>query len=168
MKMLRSTRLALVGACCTLVGAAVVPVIGLAGSIAGSTGDGPMVLQSGETVLSYQGRMNVSSILSPADPGLWLRVGDTVQMSGHIGVNPTTSGIATGVYIPLPVDSALGATNNNCAGTATVNYGSGGYSAAQIQIATAAGHTHQCYLEYNTASTTINWIHYSLTYRVKD
>jgi hypothetical protein len=122
-KKIRRPRTAIVGVCCALAGAAAVPVISLAGSITGSTGDGPMVLQSGETTPTYGILRNVTTVTT-GNPQLWMRVGDTVHVEGTMTVTPTAAGL-TQLYIPVPID-------------------------------------------YNAASTALNYVHYALTYRVGD
>jgi hypothetical protein len=127
-KNFRHSRTALVGVCCALVGAAVVPVLSLAGSISGSTGDGPMVLQSGQAAsLTYEGRLNVSSAVATPEPATWSRVGDTVQQSGVIAVTPAAAGTNTQVYIPTVVDSNV--NGSGCSGNATVTAPSAAFSA---------------------------------------
>lgn len=165
-KKLRRSRTALVGVCCALVGAAAVPVLSLAGSITGSTGDGPMVLQSGSSFPTYEGLSNVSSVTA-ANPYMWMRVGDTVHVEGTMTLTPSAGSGQTRVFIPVPVDSNING-NGNCNGVATIAAGTTKV-AGDIGGSQAAGHTHQCLLEYyNTASTTTNYVHYTLTYRVVD
>lgn len=164
-KKLRRSRTAVVGVCCALAGAAIVPVISLAGSITGSTGDGPMVFQSGEVYPTYEGLSNVSSVTA-GNPQLWSRVGDTVHVEGTMTLTPTSgSTTLTRVYIPVPIDSNING-NGNCNGVAAVN--SGAIVAGDVGGSQTTGHTHQCLLEYNAVSTSTNYVHYTLTYRVKD
>jgi hypothetical protein len=163
-KRLRRSRVALVGVCCALVGAAAVPVVGWA-TISGSTGDGPMVLQSGLTNLTYEAKSNVSSISPNGTAGVWMRVGDSVEMSGNIPVTPTTAGASTAVYIPLPVDSNINQVGT-CVGTGNVSWPS--YTVARVYGSTTTGHTHQCVIEWNPSSTGLQYVGYSLTYRVSD
>jgi hypothetical protein len=161
-KKLRRSRAALVGVCCALVGAAAVPVVGWAG-ITGSTGDGPMVLQSGLTTLAYSSRANVSGTIT-GEQAVWMRVGDTVHMTGVIAVTPTTAGATTAVYMSLPVDSNL--NGGNCQGTASVSWPS--VATGRVLSVSAVGHTHECYVEYQTQSTGLQYIYFSLNYRVMD
>jgi hypothetical protein len=163
-KNFRHSRTALVGVCGVLVGAAVVPVLSLAGSISGSTGDGPMVLQSGSAAsLTYEGRLNVSSAVATPEPATWSRVGDTVQQSGVIAVTPSATG-ATQVYIPTVVDSNV--NGSGCSGNATVTAPSP--ATARVLGTTISGHTHQCFVEYSSSSTTVQYVYYTMFYRVKD
>lgn len=165
-KKLRGSRTALVGVCCALTGAAVVPVVGLA-TISGSTGDGPMVVQSGETTATYTSLYNIASLPTSPFKQLWQRVGDTVSVSGAFPVSSASagaSGYSAQVYIPLPVDSAFG--SHDCVGNASIN--STTTSAGRIFTGTAAGHTHQCVVEWATTTTTEQWVHYTLHYRVRD
>lgn len=162
-KKLRRSRTALVGVCCALVGAAAVPVVGLA-TISGSTGDGPMVLQSGESTATYEAKWNVSSIGTTGFKQLWSRVGDTVRVSGAFPVNAgSAGGGSTQVYLPLPVASTI--TSLDCVGNASVN--STIAVAARIFGSSVAGHDHQCVVEWPSQSTAEQWVHYSFTYRVK-
>jgi hypothetical protein len=161
-KNLRRSRTALVGVSCALVGAAVVPVVGLA-TISGSTGDGPMVVQSGETALTHEARANIASFGS-SEAAIWSRVGDTVTQSGVIGVVPAAANANTEVYIPTAVDSNV--NGSNCQGTASVSWPS--YASGRVLASTAAGHTHQCYVEYLTTSASTQYIYYTMTYRVKN
>jgi hypothetical protein len=164
-KHFRHSRTALVGVCCALVGAAVVPVLSLAGSISGSTGDGPMVLQSGQAAsLAYEGRLNVSSAVATPEPATWSRVGDTVQQSGVIAVTPAAAGTNTQVYIPTVVDSNI--NGSGCSGNATVTAPSA--TTGRVLGTTISGHTHQCFVEYSTSSTTVQYVYYTMFYRVKD
>jgi hypothetical protein len=164
-KQLRASRAALVGLCCALLGAAAVPVVGLAGSITGSTGDGPMVLQSGATTLAYQAGSNISSIPSTSYTGMWTRVGDTVHMTGVIPANPTTTGASTTVYIPLPVDSNINGASN-CEGNGIVSWP--GATTARVIGSSAVGHTHQCVVDWAPTTTSTQYVFYSLSYRVID
>lgn len=47
----------------------------------------------------------------------WLRVGNTVTVSGRVNADPTTAGVSTQLGISLPVASNLGASED-CAGVA--------------------------------------------------
>lgn len=164
-KKLRRSRTAMVGVCCALVGAAAVPVISLAGSISGSTGDGPMVLQSGETSVTYQAQTNVGSLPATAFKQLWQRVGDTVSMTGAIPVSPAGSGTVQ-IYVPLPVDSDV-TTRFQCLGTGGATATS---SAVPVKVlgSEVPGHSHQCVVEFIANSTAQYWVHYTASYRVVD
>ena len=56
----------------------------------------------------------------------WMRIGDTVTVSGKFDVDPTTASVATGLGIALPVASNFGAAED-CAGV-----GSGGVSSNNV------------------------------------
>ena len=60
----------------------------------------------------------------------YLRVGNTVIVSGHVGVNPTTAALSTELGITLPIASNLGATtdcNGNAASTTSARQSAGVY-----------------------------------------
>lgn len=162
---LRRSRTAVVGVSCALVGAAAVPVISLAGSISGSTGDGPMVVQSGESSVTYQAQTNVGSLPATAFKQLWQRVGDTVSMTGAIPVSPAASGTVQ-VYVPLPVDSNV-TTRFQCLGTGGAT---GTTSAVPVKVlgSEVTGHAHQCVVEFTANGTGQYWVHYTANYRVVD
>ncbi|MCW2953271.1 MAG: hypothetical protein JWQ48_2441 [Conexibacter sp.] len=165
MKKLRRSRVAMIGACCALVGAATVPVASLAG-ITGSTGDGPMVLQSGQASYDYEAGDNISSV-NPMSPGyfkIWSRVGDTVQVGGLIDATAIRTGVLTKVYVPLPVASILGVPD--CQGTATIS--TGPYSAGQVYASSDAGHTNECVIYWIPQNLNTQFIDYNLSYRVRD
>jgi hypothetical protein len=165
-KKIRRSRTAVVGVCCALAGAAAVPVISLAGSISGSTGDGPMVLQSGESTPGISVAAGVSSLPSTYN-ALWSRNGDTVTMSGVFTATPSAGGTRAAVYLDLPIDSNIN-SYYACHGTATVN-GTGGYvPGGAVGAGTATGHTHQCLIEWTALNTSTANVHFSLTYRVRD
>jgi hypothetical protein len=166
-KKLRRSRAAVVGVCCALVGAAAVPVISLAGSITGSTGDGPLVLQSGESSVTYQAQSNVGGLVATAYKQIWQRVGDTVSVTGAIPVTPSSAGSAS-VYIPVPAAADSNITSRfDCVGNASVNSTTG--VAGRIFGSEVAGHSHQCVVEWPAPSGgTQQWVHYTMHYRVRD
>jgi hypothetical protein len=161
MKLPRS-RATIIGVCCALAGAAVVPVVGLAG-ISGSTGDGPMVLESGGATATYTEQVNIASIPTTNYKQNWMRVGDTVSATGVIPLTPSTTG-PTGVYISLPVPTTS-VSRYDCSGSAAVS--APVFAAARIYGSEAAGHTGQCIVDYVTSSNQLQYIHYNLSYRVK-
>lgn len=164
-KNLRRSRTAVVGVCCALAGAAVVPVVGLA-TISGSTGDGPMVLQSGQSSATYQASFNISSLPATTFKQNWSRVGDTVTVTGAFPVLAGSAGAgdSASVYIPLPVASTF-TDGPDCSGAASIN--STISRSGRIFASLTSGHTNQCVVEWPTASTAEQWVHYSMTYRVK-
>jgi hypothetical protein len=163
-KSLRRSHAAVVGICCALAGAAIVPVAGLAG-ITGSTGDGPMVLQSGESSATYTALLNIATLPANGYKQLWTRVGDTVTVTGAFPVSASVAGGASAqVYIPLPVDSEF-TSAIDCVGTASAN--STVSEAARIFGGSDAGHTHQCVVEWRAATTGEQWVHYAMNYRVR-
>jgi hypothetical protein len=161
-KKLRRSRTALVGVCCALVGAAVVPVVGLA-TISGSTGDGPMVVQSGQTLLAYSAKQNVSSVDNTAFYALWSRVGDTVTMTGTIPTTVTTGGTVAKVYIPLPIDSDI-SYNTHCQGT-VASSSTSGYGG--VVGSPDVCHLHECILSFTPSGAGLQYFSYSLSYRVR-
>jgi hypothetical protein len=165
MKLHRS-RAAAVGVCCALVGAAVVPVAGLAG-ITGSTGDGPMVLQSGESSVTYQAGVNIGSLVATSFRQIWSRTGDTVTLSGVIPVQPAAINATSSVYIPVPAAADSNITSRfDCVGSGTVTPPTD--DGAQIQGSEASGHSHQCVVNWVAHSTALQFVHYTMSYRVRD
>jgi hypothetical protein len=164
-KKLRRSRAALVGVCCALVGAAVVPVVGWAG-ITGPTGDGPMVVQSGESDLSMEIAAGISSLPSTYH-AMWTRVGDTVTMSGGFTATQATVGARAAAFVNLPVDSNINSPGYECSGTVTAN-GGGPYVPGGVWGAgTTSAHTHQCQIEWFAQSTGGTNVHFNVTYRVR-
>lgn len=164
-KKIRRSRTATVGVCCALAGAGAVPVISLAGSISGSTGDGPMVLQGGAATPAYGAGLNVASIPSTTYTANWTRVGDTVHVTGVIPVVPTSANTSTSAYIPLPVASNLNG-QTDCNGVAIVGWPV--ERVARVIGSTSAAHPDECVAEWTPQTTQTQYVHYSLGYRVKD
>ena len=168
LKSLRS-RLLAVGVASAALGAAALPVAGLAGSITGSTGDGPLVLHSGQAQVTYTAGANVASLPASTSPNqFYTRVGDTVHIDGVAHVTATSSGADdnwTTVYIPLP--TATGGTDKwTCIGTATAADGYGEV-AARVVAGTGA-QAGKCMVAWHSRVTAAQDVHYSLSYRVKD
>ncbi len=82
---------------------------------AGAIIEGPVVAAGTYTPTLTNGT-NVAA--SSASSCQYMRVGNTVTVSGKVNVTPTTNG-ATALGISLPVASAI-ANNNECGGTGTV------------------------------------------------
>lgn len=169
-KKLRHSRTAVVGVCCALVGAAVVPVISLAGSITGSTGDGPMVLASGQVQPTYTARSNYNvASVQIANPENWMRVGDTVHVVASAWVTTTlAANKATGFYVSLPVDSNI-VNNANCIGIAEARPSVAGLHTPGVVLGPPeTGHEHECYVEFNSTYAGLNYVNLDFTYRVRD
>lgn len=91
------------------------PVSSIQTDASGNLINGPL-LESGTYTPTLTNGTNVTS--STASSCQYMRVGNTVTVSGKVNVSPTTTG-ATALGISLPIASAI-ANNNECAGTSTV------------------------------------------------
>lgn len=165
----RRSRLLAVGIASAALGAGAVPVAGLAGSITGSTGDGALVLDSGQEQVTYTAGANVASLPASTSPNqFYTRTGDTVHIDGVARVTPTSTGVNdnwTTVYIPLPI--ATGGTDVwTCIGTATAADGYGEV-AARVVAGTGAN-AGKCMVAWHARVTAVQEVHYSLGYRVRD
>lgn len=164
-KKLRRSRSAMIGICCALVGAAAVPIVSFA-TVSGPVGDGPMVMQSGSTSVTYQPATNVASLPATSFKQIWTRVGDVVHMTGVIPVQAAAANTDTQIYIPLPpeVDTAF-PTHFDCEGTAVATPPND--SMADVQAAVATGHTHQCLAYYRASTTALVYVFYDMSYRIQ-
>jgi len=121
-------------------------------------------LPDGTYTPTYTGLTNVASI-TPRGPSQYMRVGNTVTVSGQVAIFPTAGSYArTEVRISLPIPSALTA-EPQVAGTAVSSTSPAG-TGLNAACIFASATLDEAVLRYNTPNTTGADFWYHFTYQV--